>query len=138
MTENIDLRIEELKENTLKNLKSCFRAINIWLFVWPLWISYFKYSKDFSIAMVVVYFLILFVILWGFSLWFKVKRSPASAYTWFWVNIWFALSFVLSHIERGPGVLPVLDIIIASVFFYYFNTGINASKILKKFSVIPK
>lgn len=131
---------ESLKESAQANLKRCFRAINIWLFVWPLWASCLKYGTRVDDTMfdfwhVVVHFLILVVILWAFSKWFKVKKSPASAYTWFGVNLWLALSFLLLCIRKFTVLEAFLTVLLASGFLYYFVLGVRASKSLSMLNI---
>ena len=56
--------------------------------------------------------------------------SPAAAYTWFWMNIWFIVGFLLdTPMTTGA---RLISLIIASVFSYYFWIGINAVKVLSK------
>jgi hypothetical protein len=122
---------EDLRGKALHRFQHCLRAVNVWLFVWPFWTSWLKaIHEPLPILFGIVHFMITFVLLWILSMWLKKKMSPASAYTWFWMNIWLVVGFFLNN----PLTISTrfLSLIIPSVFSYYFWVGINACKILSK------
>ncbi len=121
---------ENLRHKALHRFQLCLRAIKIWIFAWPAWYSWVKCSDEDLLASGISTFIGIFVLFWPLSLWLKKKMSPASAYTWFWMTIWFVVG-VLLDIPMTIGI-RLMTLVIASVFSYYFWMGVNATKILSQ------